>query len=192
MTIPRELKLKKIGNNYLLSSTPVKELDKIKNHVVSLKNISINGQFYLSQKVKELSGQYQIHFTADQAKSFSIVFSNELAEELTVGYSKEENEYFIDRTKSGKIDFENGFAKRYAGPKLSKNNKLDVTLIVDAASVELFADDGLTVMTGIFFPNKAYNKAVIKSPNSFIIKELVYSKMKSIWQNESASSQQKN
>jgi fructan beta-fructosidase len=192
MTIPRELKLKKVDNNYLLSSTPVKEIDKIKNDVVSIKNISINGQFNLSQKVKELSRQYQIRLTADQLKSFSIVLSNELAEELIVGYSKEENEYFIDRTKSGKIDFENGFARRYAGPRLSKKNKLDMTLIVDAASVELFADDGLTVMTGIFFPNKVYNKAIIKSPNSFLIKELVYSKMKSIWQNESAFSQQKN
>ncbi|MBA2563729.1 MAG: glycoside hydrolase family 32 protein, partial [Chitinophagaceae bacterium] len=191
MTIPRELKLKKVDNNYLVSSMPVKELDKLKKDVVSLKNIKINGQYDLSQKVKGLSGQYRIHLTADQAESFSIVLSNELSEELIVGYSKEEKEYFIDRTKSGKIDFENGFARRYAGRRLSKNNKLDITLIVDAASVELFADDGLTVMTGIFFPNKAYNKAIIKSPNSFIINELVYAEMKSIWQNQSASSQQK-
>ena len=26
---------------------------------------------------------------------------------------------------------------------------------------DLFADDGLTVMTGIFFPNKTYNKVKI-------------------------------
>ena len=181
MTLPRELKLNKAENNFLLSSMPVKELDKIKGSIISLKNIGIKGEFDLSQKVKKLSGQYQIALTADEVKSFSIVLYNESGEELIVGFSKEENSYYIDRTKSGKIDFEKGFAKRYAAPRLSKSNKLDLTLIVDVASVELFADDGLTVMTGIFFPNKTYNKVKIKSDDSYLIKELNYSEMKSIW-----------
>ncbi len=132
------------------------------------------------KKLKQLPGQYQINLTADDIKNFSIVLANDLGEELTVGYSKEENAYYIDRTKSGRVDFEKGFAKKFTGPRLSKDNKLNLTLIVDVASVELFADDGLTVMTAIFFPNKTYNKAKIESADSFVIKELRFAELKSI------------
>ncbi len=162
LTVPRELKLVKVNNEYLLNSEPVKELNQIKGKQITFKNIKVYPAFDLSQKIKNLPGQYQISITADQVKNFSIILSNGLAEEIIIGFSKEENSYYIDRTKSGKIDFKNGFAKRITGPRLAKNNKLNFTIIVDVASVELFADDGLTVMTGIFFPNKTYNKVKIK------------------------------
>lgn len=55
---------------------------------------------------------------------------------------------------------------------------------MDVASVELIADDGLTVMTGIFFPNEPFNKVKIKSPDYFVINELRYAEMKSIWQGQ--------
>jgi len=64
---------------------------------------------------------------------------------------------------------------------LVAGNKVDLTLIVDVASVELFADNGLTVMTGIFFPNKTFNKAVIRSNDAFPINQLHYTRFKSIW-----------
>ena len=181
MTVPRELKLKKINNNYWLTSMPVKELNGLKTKVVSLKNIQLQNDFNLSQKVKEIPGQYQISLTTKGDKSFSIVLSNELNEKVVIGYNKEKNANYIDRTKSGQVDFEKGFAKRMTGPRLSKMDNLNMTLLVDVASVELFADNGLTVMTGIFFPNKTFNSVRIKSPDDFFINELQYDEMKSIW-----------
>lgn len=181
MTVPRELKLTKTGNNYLLGSMPVKELDQLKKNSISIKNIQLNKPFDLSQRVKQLPQQYQINLRADQVKDFSITLSNNAGEEVIIGYNKQKNAYYIDRTKSGKVDFEKDFAKRMAGPRLSEGENVSLTLIVDAASVELFADNGLTVMTGIFFPDKTYNNVTIKSPGNFFINELVFSDMKSIW-----------
>lgn len=181
MTIPRELKLLKMGNSYYLASEPVKELNVIENKVISFKNINVKDSFNLSKKVKNLPGQYKISFTSDQIKSFSIELSNNLGEQVLIGYNKENNTYYIDRTKSGKIDFEKNFSKRFAAPRLSANKKINLTLIIDAASVELFADNGLSVMTAIFFPNKPFNKTVIKSNDAFSINELDYTELKSIW-----------
>lgn len=183
MTVPRELKLVKVNNEYLLNSTPVKELNQISSKAITFNNVNVSPSINLSQKIKKLSGQYQITITADQLKNFSVILSNSLKEEVTIGFSKEENAYYIDRTKSGKADFKNGFARRMTGPRLAKNNTMNLTIIVDAASVELFADDGLTVMTGIFFPNETYNQARIMSDDSFLIKKLSYTEMKSIWIN---------
>jgi len=57
----------------------------------------------------------------------------------------------------------------------------DVTLIVDVASVELFADKGSTVMTAIFFPKKPYDNIEINAKDGFEINEVTYSPFKSIW-----------
>ncbi|MEJ6979628.1 glycoside hydrolase family 32 protein [Pedobacter sp. P351] len=181
MTVPRELNLKKSGQDYFLTSQPVKELNTIKSNDVSFENIEVQGGFNLSQKLKSSDSQYQIKLSAEQLKSFSIVLSNDIGEELSIGYDKKTNQYYIDRTKSGKNDFEKGFAKKYLGPRLSDSEKADLTLIVDAASVELFADDGLTAMTGIFFPTKPLNQIQIKSTDSFFINKLNYSVMNRIW-----------
>jgi fructan beta-fructosidase len=54
-------------------------------------------------------------------------------------------------------------------------------LIIDNASVELFADDGLSVMTEIFFPNELFSNINIQSANGFTIRSLKYNAMKSIW-----------
>jgi fructan beta-fructosidase len=53
-------------------------------------------------------------------------------------------------------------------------------MIIDNASVELFADNGLTVMTDIFFPNALFSDIKIQSPEGFKIKSLQFNKMKSI------------
>ena len=66
-------------------------------------------------------------------------------------------------------------------PRLSKKNATDLELIIDNASVELFADEGLSVMTAIFFPKKPFTKVSIVAPSDFRLKSLQFNKMKSIW-----------
>ena len=58
---------------------------------------------------------------------------------------------------------------------------MNMSLIIDVSSVELFADDGLSVMTEIFFPSKQYNQISIQSSTGAIIKKLEYASLNSIW-----------
>ncbi len=41
--------------------------------------------------------------------------------------------------------------------RAQKNSILETYFLIDVASVELFADDGQTVVTDIFFPTKDFN-----------------------------------
>ena len=47
--------------------------------------------------------------------------------------------------------------KSYAS-RIANSDKLSIEILLDKSSVELFADDGLTVMTSIYFPNSTFNK----------------------------------
>lgn len=179
-TIPRDLAIQKTGDSYYVSSVPVKELKGIQNKTKLFENIKA-GNYNLTEKAGALNGTARIDLFTDKLESFTITLSNELGEQLIAGYDKIANQFFIDRTKSGKTDFEKRFAGRYTAPRLSGRADSKITLIIDHASVELFADDGLSVMTGIFFPNKPFNQINIQSQDNLLIRKLEYTGLKSIW-----------
>ena len=93
-----------------------------------------------------------------------------------------DNRYYIDRTNAGQTSFEKGFAKKHTAPRLSAAKNFDLTLIVDNASVEFFADNGVSVMTAIFFPDEIFSDVRISSVNGFKLKALELSKLKSIYE----------
>jgi len=53
-------------------------------------------------------------------------------------------------------------------------------LFVDAASIEVFADNGLNVFTEVFFPGAALNKLKLRSADPKV-GQLQLFKVKSIW-----------
>lgn len=181
MTIPRELKIQSIGNDMFVTSEPVHEIAGIKSKPVVITNMALKGSLDISKKIKNFSLPALITLALEQQKDFSIQLSNEAGERLSLGYEEKTKEYFIDRTRSGKTEFQKDFASKHIAPRLSANSAIDLTLVIDVTSVELFADDGLTVMTEIFFPNRPYDKIMIRADSENLIKKLEYSQLKSIW-----------
>jgi fructan beta-fructosidase len=180
MTIPRELKLKHVGNNLLIASETVAELTKIQSKPIIISNVKVNNSIDLSASIGKLKFPCRINLSLEEIKDFSLIVSNDKGEELIIGFDKKGNQYFIDRTKSGKTDFQKEFAGRHVAPRFTDNKKMNVSILIDVSSVELFADDGLTVMTAIFFPNKPYNKIRIHTPEKAAIKKLEYISLKSL------------
>ena len=101
-------------------------------------------------------------------------------EKVMIGYDKDQNQYFIDRTKSGNIDFKKDFAGKHVAPRFLDGDTMNMSLIIDVSSVELFGDNGLSVMTEIFFPSKKYNQISIQS-SDVTIRKLKYTSLNSIW-----------
>lgn len=179
-TVPRDLGIEKIGDKFLVTSKPVSELNAIAQQTTMLSNIDA-ANYNLTEKTGKISGPARLQITSDKIESFSITFSNAMGEKVVVGYDKATNNYFIDRTNSGKVAFEKGFAARHTAPRISGNQNVELTMIIDNASIELFADNGLSVMTAIFFPHEIFSDVQIQSTGNFNIKSLKYNRMQSIW-----------
>ncbi|MFL5771776.1 MAG: glycoside hydrolase family 32 protein [Flavisolibacter sp.] len=182
MTMPRDLGIEKIGDKYFITSNPVAQLQTIEQDPEIFTNVNAM-DFDMTSKTGNLSGPARIDINSDELKDFSLTLSNDAGQKVEIGYDSSSNNYYIDRALSGKTDFEKGFAKRNTAPRLSNKKETDVTLIIDNASVEFFADHGLTVMTAIFFPDTDYNKIRVESRSDFKINKLWFFKMKSIWKN---------
>ncbi|MFI5186017.1 MAG: glycoside hydrolase family 32 protein [Chitinophagales bacterium] len=181
MTVPRELRLKHAGHQILIASEPVSELSVIESKPLIRKNISVSNKTDLTKAIGNLQIPSCLKLTLEEAKDFTITLSNEGGDKLVIGFDKNQNRYFIDRTQSGKIGFEKDFAAIHSAPRFTNDKKMTISLIIDVSSVELFADDGLTVMTEIFFPNKPYNQIHVESPGTIWIKQLEFSTLKNIW-----------
>ncbi len=176
MTIPRELDLKDVNGKLYLTSNPVAELSSRMKEPKQIGSINVKKEYDLSQKIDYRSPTFSLQLTEADTKDFSIVLDNEVGDETVIGYDKKSNQYYIDRTKSGKIDFDPGFGKRSYAPRLS-TGPINMTLIVDISSVELFADEGLTEMTGIFFPRQPVTKIYLRSTDGVKVKNVVYTRM---------------
>lgn len=179
-TVARELGLQKQGDRYLVTSQPVKELTTLEEKTISVDNVAATN-YDLTTKTGKLNGPARINFTTDKLETFSLTLSNKLGERLKIGYDQASNNYYIDRTKSGKVNFEKGFAARHVAPRFSSKSNADIQLIIDNASVELFADNGLTVMTEIFFPNELMSDITFQSANKMVISNLSFNSLTSIW-----------
>ena len=154
MTVPRELKLIEQNNNknaslknFLLVSSPVKEFMNAFKEIISKENVIPN----------------RIDIKAIKAMDFEIILSNTYNEKLIVGYHADKKQFYIDRTKAGVSNFNAGFAAVAVAPRLSFATNMDLSILLDKTSVELFADGGRTVMTALFFPTSPYTKWEIKS-----------------------------
>jgi fructan beta-fructosidase len=77
------------------------------------------------------------------------------------------------------MGFSNKFAGRHATPRLATAPGTDITLYVDATSVELFADGGLSVASELFFPSQPFTTLKLESAEGMTMRELAYSKMDS-------------
>ena len=180
MTIPRELKLKHVGSDVLIASLPVVELTKNQSKPITISNVKINKSIDVAGIAGKVKLPCRLNLSFEEIKDFSLIVSNDIGEELIVGYDKKQNQYFIDRSKSGKTAFQKEFAARHVAPRFTGNTNMNISLLIDVSSVELFADDGLTVMTAIFFPNKPYNQIHLESSDKGVIKKLDYINLKSI------------
>jgi fructan beta-fructosidase len=151
MTVPRELSLVKQASNsneFLLLSTPVKELKNAFVQIMSKENVIPN----------------RIDIKDIKATHFEIILSNTYNEKLIIGYHADKKQFYIDRTNAGVSNFNQGFAAVAVAPRLTlSNDYMDLSILLDKTSIELFADGGRTVMTALFFPTFPYTKWEIKS-----------------------------
>lgn len=182
MTVPRKITLKKVGNEYSLFSMPVESLDIIieKNTERDI-TIASAAQEKLSY---ELLNQSEIRFTTS-SKDFNLKFSNSFSEELLLTMKGEEETFFLDRSKSGKVDFQQDFGKGVQQMPTSDlpEGNYEVRILMDWSSVEIFINKGQYAMTAQLFPNKHYTDLTIENlaQEKLVFKDFELNEIKEIW-----------
>ena len=76
-------------------------------------------------------------------------------EETVVGIDAGSGRIFVDRTRSGKVDWSPDFPVRvYAPLKHPQAESTTIEIVVDRNSIEVFAENGETVLTDLIYPSE--------------------------------------
>ncbi len=171
MTIPRELGLREAGGEIYLTSTPARELASLAAAPTTLQNVAVQAPVDL-ERLRVPSGKFRLNLTTSQLAGFELVLGNAAGEELVLGFDQAKNAYFIDRSRAGKTGFSPQFTGRHTAPRLATAAGADLTLFFDAASVELFADHGLTAMTAIYFPTQPLTSLRLRAAHGITFQQV--------------------
>lgn len=180
MTLTRKLGLVDIKGHYYVSSLPLTRV--LKANATGGQKIKKNtaGKYELASP--KLGDPFIMHLQGTHQQRFSITLSNKQGDKLVIGYNKDKNAYFIDRTHAGKTDFAEGFGATAWAPRLASAKNMDLQLVFDKSSVELFADGGKTSMTALFFVRNEFDKLEMDSEKAdFELKQADLEWIKSIW-----------
>jgi fructan beta-fructosidase len=93
--------------------------------------------------------------------------------------------FFLDRSKSGIVDFQEDFGKgiqQMPVPDLP-DGEYEVNVFIDRSSVEVFINDGHYVMTSQIFPNGNYTDLIIGNlgDRELSMKAFSINEVKRIW-----------
>ena len=145
--LPRDLDIKTIGGETILTSIPSKEVMVLRG-----------------KKVKQPTEACEI--VIDMKSSTDIVLSNAKGEQVTMHYDAQKQEFKMDRTKSGDVSFSEAFPCETAAPTFGSIKQL--RLFIDRCSIEAFDAEGKMVMTNLVFPSEPYNTIKVKGGKTTI------------------------
>ena len=181
MTLPRELALEKINENYVLKNKPVKQFNEILNQSFSKDLIKIPQN---KKSIIEYArmNQSNIKFTAND-KNLKLVFSNVVNDSLILKYNAKQKTFTIDRTHSGVVNFDENFAQKIHETTVPNlvSETIDFQIIMDWSSIEVFLNNGVYSFTEQIFPKKPYTKMVIQSDEKQEIRNIKIDEIQTIW-----------
>lgn len=170
-TVVRELDLAKEGDKWLLTSVPTSEIDKVSEITTASKTIELNNQADLSDDIASLENSFDVSFNLEKVTGFQVELSNEEGDSLLVGYDEGAQQYFIDRSKAGNSSFNERFIHRPIAPRLVQSENIDIRFLIDRNSIEVFADEGKSNMSALFFTKKSFTNLTIKADDEVSLKD---------------------
>jgi fructan beta-fructosidase len=187
MTLPRALTLKKTEYGYRLVAQPVAELASLRGKSHRMSANTIEGSLDLTPALGFSPTQsefiLELELPAEGAVNCGIELSNNKGEKYRIGFDAGRNQFYSDRRQSGDFSFSNKFAGIvYSEPRLSGSKTLKLHVFIDAASIELFADDGAMCMTEIFFPSEDFSNIKLFAENGNVaLRKGEWFALRSIW-----------
>ncbi len=182
MTLPRELSLKTSEEGVRIVQHPVKEMDTIKKATIEYKGLTVESASTVRIPLKNQLNEIVLTFEQCDAGKFDIVIQHSETDKTVVIYDFVKKMLLVDRSDSGEVGFSESFSIVQEAPLKPENNKVKLQMFVDTSSIEIFANDGQSVITSLIYPSDGKKELVlVSSEESTTIYDLNITPLESIW-----------
>lgn len=181
MTIPRELSLKTVHNKVRLMQQPVRELETIKESVTEHKQKVIMENDVIKQSIPPLC-ELHLKMDLEEKAHFELTFHHSREENTTISYDSNRELLSLNREESGNSQFSDSFSTIQSAELQTEEGNLELKILLDHASVELFANSGEVTMTSLIFPEELAQEISLASKEGKIaLKHFTITELASIW-----------
>lgn len=153
MTLPRTLSLTSKDGSIVLCQMPVREIEQLRNESMSWNNVTVTSETPFIQQMKSELIEIEVEINIQSGDEVSIHLQSGGESGIIIGYDPAKEWLFTDRSKSGQTDFHPAFASRHGASLAATNGKLNLHIWLDRNAVEVYADNGLVVLTDQIFPD---------------------------------------
>ncbi len=186
-SIPREMALRTVDGRIRLTSTPVSSLEALRQKrpaTASGVTVKSTSKPLTSPTAKGGALDIEATFSLKDADRFGLkVRTGTDGEETVIGYDTTTQELYVDRTHSGAGDFSSTFPGVQTAPLKPKNGKVELRILVDWSSVEVFGGSGEAVITDQIFPDPSSTGVeVFAEGGTATLDHLQAWQLKPIWQ----------
>ncbi|WP_407074396.1 family 16 glycoside hydrolase [Paenibacillus lacisoli] len=157
MTIPREVTLRRTEDGVRLYQSPVAELNSLRSRLLQVTNREVKGGS--ADILKDyVSGSFEVVAEVELPQAggpseFGFRLRQGGGQETVVGYQPSVQQIFVDRSRSGITDFSSLYTTKHKAALKPDNGRITLRFLVDASSVEVFANDDGVVFSDLIFPN---------------------------------------
>jgi fructan beta-fructosidase len=188
-SVPRELRLKAYSDGLYLVQSPVVELQQLRDmHYKFASQTIAEGSDPLAGKpIKGKTLEIIATFEPGTASEFGLKLRKGANEETVVGYDTAAAQLFLDRSRSGKVDFNPKFTGRRSGPLPAEQGRVTLHLFLDWSTVEVLGNDGRIALTEQIFPGPdSDDVALYARGGAAKLVSLEAWELRSIWNNAGA------
>ena len=155
LSIPRAVTLKEYPDGIRLVQRPVAELQALRDRHYGCADVDskVANAHLREWNIRSPALEIAAECEPGTAAEFGLKVRKEATEGTCIGYDVNAGALFVDRTRSGNVGFDAHFPGRHAGPVQPEYGTVKVHVFVDECSVEVFGNDGQTVITDLIFPS---------------------------------------
>lgn len=169
MTLPRVLSLTSRDEDVVLTQMPVREVEQLRKTSVSRDNITVMAEtpFTLQTNGDLLEIEADIDLRSGNEVQIRLKSSGE--SETRIGYDAEREWLFMDRSNSGLTDFHSSFACEHGARLAPINGKIKLQIWLDRNAVEIYANEGLVVLTDQIFPEAPIERLEVSANSGQVV-----------------------
>ncbi|MFF5362045.1 GH32 C-terminal domain-containing protein [Streptomyces scabiei] len=171
-SIPRQMALRTVDGRVRLTSEPVTSVKSLRQDppaTAATTVVTNTSQALIGPAAHGKALDIEATFSLKDAERFGLkVRTGTAGEETVIGYDTTTQELYVDRTRSGAVDFNGTFPGVQSAPMKAANGKIKLRILVDWSSVEVFGGSGEAVITDQIFPDPASQGVQVFAENGSV------------------------
>jgi fructan beta-fructosidase len=148
---------------------------------VQLKQGTLKADQNPASKLTGTSFEWELEWELMDDQPFGLKVGVGGEQETVIRIDPKEAQLTVDRTRSGVSDFEPRFAEKVSAPIRFPDNKVKLRVYMDVSTLEVFANDGETVLSSILFPDPAHQGLELFTEGKVKVEHNTFYPMKSVW-----------